>query len=69
MRADEFTVETDVILKFKSCGVNYVMKLGIENGVIRLMSKQKQHIILLGEDMEEKPTEKVEALLENKKEN
>ena len=69
MRADEFTVETDVILKFKSCGVNYVMKLGIENGVIRLMSKKKQQIILLGEDVEEPTENKAEALIETEKQN
>lgn len=56
MRADEFTVENNVILKFKSCGVNYVMSLGVENGVIRLISKYKQQIILLGKDWD-KPTE------------
>ena len=67
MRADEFTVESNVILKFKSCGVNYVMSLGVDSGVIRLVSKHKQQIIFLGKEEKQETTQETTPLIETSK--
>ena len=66
MRADQFVVENNVKLKFKSEGIEYLMHLGIEDGIIVLDSKLGKQVIFLGERETPQETE-AEKLIETKK--
>ena len=62
MKADQFVVQNNVKLKFKSEGIDYEMHLGIEDGLIILDSKLGKKIIFLGEQKE--PTQDIKGLIE-----
>lgn len=64
MKADQFVVQNNIKLKFKSEGIDYQMHLGIEDGLIILDSKLGKQIIFLGK--REEPTDNIEGLIETK---
>lgn len=49
-KAEQYNVQTDINLVFKSMGHNYTMRLLIEEGLIILEGNKKQQIIFLGDN-------------------
>ena len=49
-KAEQYNVQTDINLVFKSKGHNYTMKLLIEEGLIILEGNRKTQIVFLGDN-------------------
>ena len=49
-KAEQYNVQTDINLVFKSKGHNYAMKLLIEEGLIILEGNRKTQVIFLGDN-------------------
>lgn len=67
MRADQFVVQNNVKLKFVSEGIEYLMNLAIEDGLIVLDSRLGKQIIFLGERDDTEPETEPVKLIEMKK--
>ena len=49
-KAEQYNVQTDINLVFKSKGHNYTMRLLIEEGLIILEGNRKTQIVFLGDN-------------------